>query len=163
MEIERNLTGVFEGFKLQGRLDSVENRNGKTLVIDYKTGSNQRKLKIDLDRLDADDRSTWADSIGSLQLPVYLMLYEMATGMDSKRLDAMYLVLGVSTIDSTIELRLIGDKDPREVYSLMQSIVSALLREIIDPGVPFSAAVEKKKTCPYCDFRFVCDTQWIAK
>lgn len=163
IETERNLSCVFGGFRLQGRLDSVEQRNEKRMVIDYKTGSNQRKLKIDLDLLDAADRETWAESIGSLQLPVYLKLYAEAAATGIKHLDAMYLMLGVSDIGSNIELKLIGDSDPHEVYNLMQAILSALLREISDPGVPFTAATERKKTCPYCDFRFVCGTQWVVK
>ena len=133
------------------------------MVIDYKTGSNQRKLKIDLDLLVAADRETWAESIGSLQLPVYLKLYAEVAATGIKHLDAMYLMLGVSDIGSNIELKLIGDSDPHEVYNLMQAILSALLSEISDPGVSFTAATERKKTCPYCDFRFVCGTQWVVK
>lgn len=163
VETERNLSCVFEGFRLQGRLDSVERRNEKIMVIDYKTGSNQRNLKIDLDRIDAADRGTWAESIGSLQLPVYLKLYAEAAAADIKHLDAMYLMLGISDISSNIELKLIGDDDPHEVFTLMQEILSGLLREIADPHVPFAAATERKKTCPYCDFRFICGTQWVVK
>jgi len=159
---EKKFSCLFEGFRMQGRLDSVERRNGKIFVIDYKTGSNHRRLKINLDRLDPADRSTWSEAIGSLQLPVYLKLYKEATNTDIKQLDAMYLLLGASDIGSTMELRLFGDNDPHDVYNLVQAILLGLLREINDPAVAFTPATERKRTCPYCDFRFICGMQWIV-
>ncbi|MBI5102147.1 MAG: PD-(D/E)XK nuclease family protein [Nitrospirae bacterium] len=161
---EESLNMVFGGFHLKGRIDSLEQRGDKTVIVDYKTGSNPDSLRIDLAELDLDVRETWNTAIGSLQLPFYLMLYAEGRGMPVRDLEAMFLMLGRSAIGREIELPLFsGDSDAEASYALLKTVILRLLEEITDPDTPFGPAPDMKKTCPSCDFNYICGTQWIVR
>ncbi|MBI5848846.1 MAG: PD-(D/E)XK nuclease family protein [Nitrospirae bacterium] len=152
-----------EGCRLEGRMDILEKRNGKVLIIDYKTGSAVSYLKINHKKLVPDDPETWRSSIGSLQLPCYVMIYAGKNNIDLRSMNAAYLMLGRSVMSREIEVPLFEAHNAGEVYDNLSSIIRSLLREIIDPEVPFVPAHDIKRSCPDCDFRFICGTQWIVK
>ena len=162
LDSERDIKNIrINSFKLKGRLDSIERRSDKTYIIDYKTSSNPNSLRIDFNKLDHGDRETWSEAIGSLQLPFYLMLYSEETSTNIKDLEGMFLLLGRSIINSGIELPLFSDSAPETAYEMLKSIVLSLLGEIANREIPFKSASNKKKTCPHCDFQYVCGTQWL--
>lgn len=163
IDIERDIRISINGFRLKGRIDSIEKRGKKTFIVDYKTGSNPDRLKIDFDKLDPDVRGSWDEAIGSLQLPFYLLLYSEKTGMRIKDLDGMFLMLGQTGITDNMELRLFGERDEDKAFDMMKTVIIRLLGEITDPSVPFKPSSEKKLSCPDCDFRYICGTQWIVK
>lgn len=150
-------------FNITGRIDSIEKRGNKITIIDYKIGSNTNNLRINFDKLDPNNRDTWSKAIGSLQLPFYLMLYCKNTQTDVSNINAMFLMLGRSTINNDIELPLFDGRDAEKTYGILKGIILYLLEEIINPEIQFSPATDKKKTCPYCAFRFICGTQWIVR
>lgn len=150
-------------FFLRGRIDAIIQRGEKTVVVDYKTGSNPSYLKINFDKLDIEDRDTWSEAIGSLQLPFYLMLYLEHAGKTIRDVNAMFLLLGRSLINTEIELPLFTENDGEEKYDLLKDLLFRLLNEITDPAVPFTSAPERKKTCPDCSYQYICGTQWIVK
>ncbi len=160
---EQSLHSSFGRFRLKGRIDSIEKRGGKTYIVDFKTGSNAARLKIDFDRLDPDDRSSWNRAIGSIQLPFYLLLHSMHTGGNIRDLEGLFLLLGRASVDSGIELPLFGKRDPEEAFAAAGKVISGLLEEIVDPDVPFRPADDRKGTCPGCDFHYLCGMQWIGK
>jgi ATP-dependent helicase/nuclease subunit B len=160
---EQDLRASLGPFSLKGRLDSVEKRGERTCIIDYKTGSNQARLKIDFDRLDPDDRDSWNGAIGSIQLPFYLLLHTMQGGGNIRDLEGLFLLLGRASVDRGIELPLFGERDPEEAFAAARKVISGLIEEIADPSVPFRPAGDRKGTCPGCDFRYLCGTQWIGK
>ncbi len=150
-------------FNITGRIDSIEKRGNKITIIDYKTGSTTNNLRINFDKLDPDNRDAWSKAIGSLQLPFYLMLYCKNAQTDVSNLNAMFLLLGRSTITRDIELPFFDGRDAEKTYGILKGIILYLLEEIINPEIQFSPATDKKKTCPYCAFRFICGTQWIVR
>lgn len=161
--IENKIDLVIDSFKLSGRLDSVERRDDKTVIVDFKTGSNQNYLRIDMKKLDPGRRETWAGAIGSLQLPFYLLLYSEKERMPAEELNALFLLLGRSNVNETAELPLFEGSSPPEVYAALQAVIFGLLREITDPLIAFKASDDSKKACPKCDFQYLCGTQWIVK
>jgi len=163
LESEEEIEERVESFKLKGRLDSVEQRNDKTVIVDYKTGSSPNYLKIALEKLDVGSRETWDKAIGSLQLPFYLLLYVEKTGKPINELDALFLLLGRQTINRDIELALFDGSSAAEMYAPLRAVIFKLLKEIINPLIPFGPATNKKKVCPSCDFQYVCGTQWVVK
>ena len=163
LESEEPIRVKADSFNLSGRLDSVEQRDDKTVIVDYKTGSSTNYLKIDMEKLDIDNRETWDQAIGSLQLPFYLLLYTEKKNRPIDGLDAIFLLLGRSRISRDVELPLFGDSSPVEMFAPMKIVIFRLLREIIDPLVPFVPATDKKKVCPSCDFHYICGTQWVVK
>ncbi len=163
LECEELIRVKTDSFNLSGRLDSVEQRDDKTVIVDYKTGSGASYLKIDLEKLDIGKRDTWDQAIGSFQLPFYLLLYTEKKGRPIDDLDAIFLLLGRSKISRDVELPLCGGSSPAEMFAPMKIVIFKLLREIIDPLVPFVQPTDRKKVCPSCDFRYICGTQWVVK
>lgn len=161
--IEEQIEVSVDSFKLTGRLDSVEQRDDKTVIVDFKTGANPNYLRINMERLDPDKRETWADAIGSLQLPFYLLLYTERKKMHVDNLNALFLLLGRSIMDEGIELPLFDGSSPAQTYAPLKTVILKLLSEITDPLIPFSPSSDRKKACPKCDFQYVCGTQWIVK
>jgi ATP-dependent helicase/nuclease subunit B len=160
---EQDIRASLGPFSLRGRLDSVQDRGGKTVVADYKTGSNPGRLKIDFDALDPDDRGSWNEAIGSLQLPFYLLLYSENTGIGIGDLEGIFLLLGKAAVDRGIELPLFGDGKPETIFGPLRRVILGLLSEIVDPAVPFRPAEDRKGICPGCDFHYLCGTQWIGR
>jgi ATP-dependent helicase/nuclease subunit B len=163
LESEEPIEVRVDSFRLKGRMDSVEQRDNKTVIVDYKTGSSPNYLKIDLEKLDVGNRETWDKSLGSLQLPFYLLLYTEKKGKPINELDALFLLLGRSTISKDVELSLFNGTSPAEMFVPLRAVIFKLLKEIIDPLVSFGPATDKKKVCPSCDFQYVCGTQWVVK
>ncbi|MEK6677941.1 MAG: PD-(D/E)XK nuclease family protein [Nitrospirota bacterium] len=151
-----------DSFKIQGRLDNIEKRGDKICIIDFKTASSNNYLRINFDKLVPDNRDSWCDAIGSLQLPFYLMLYSNYKEAKIKELNGMFLLLGRSVINKEIEHPFCNDSDVERNYEIMQGIILRLLREITDINISFKPAQNKEKICPNCDFRYICGTQWIG-
>lgn len=160
--MEERIDVMIDSFKLTGRLDSVERRGDKIVIVDFKTGANQNYLKINMEKLDPDNRETWSAAIGSLQLPFYLLLYTEKNAMSIDGVDALFLLFGRSIISGDIELPLFGDLSPAQTYAPLKKVILKLLGEITDPSIPFGPTADRKRTCPKCDFQYVCGTQWIV-
>ncbi len=163
LEVEESIGVRVDGFSLKGRLDSIEKRGEKICIVDYKTGSNKDRLKIAFGRLDPAVRDTWPEAIGSLQIPFYMMLYAEKYRTRIEDMDGMFLLLGRSLISEDIELRVFEGLPAEENYKVLKSIILKLLTEIVDPRTPFISAGNKRDVCLYCDFQYVCGTQWITK
>lgn len=163
VDTEFRIEKTVDGFKLKGRLDIIEKRGEETFILDYKTGANQNYLKINFAGLDLEDRASWNEAIGSLQLPFYLMLYIEGSGVAVNDLNAAFLMLGQTIISREIEMPLFEGPDKATVYEQLKTVILRLLNEIIDPEVPFSPASNKKKTCPGCNFQYICGAQWLVK
>lgn len=164
LELESDLQVTWNGYRLKGRLDRVELRGDALCIIDYKTQSNDGYLRIRHDRLDPDLRETWEDAIGSLQLPFYMLLLSEGRRIPVARIDPLFLLLGRVRLDREIESHLFREGDDRTAdYAKLEQVMLGLLKEIIDPEMPFLAARDLKRACPLCDFRNICGTQWIVK
>lgn len=160
--LEERLSREWQGFTLTGRLDAVQRRGDDLLVIDYKTGHDAKSHSINFKKLDPERRDTWSAAIGSLQLPLYLLLHE-AAGRDAAP-QAMFLLLGRSRLDRSIELPLFADgaEAGRELPRLKE-VVLAILSEITSRQIPFSPTKDRKRACPTCDFNGICGTRWLAR
>jgi ATP-dependent helicase/nuclease subunit B len=149
------------GFLLNGKLDRVERRGETVYILDYKTGNPDRIRGVELEKLDPERRDTWKNAIGSLQLPLYAMLYCTSNGIPIEGLTPAYLKLGQSTIDRKIETGLFEDSVvPASGYQQVQRVVDGLLNEMTNPEIPFSPTEAIEKDCTYCPFQSICGTQW---
>jgi ATP-dependent helicase/nuclease subunit B len=163
LEVEESVATRVNGFNLKGRLDSVEQRGEKTVIVDFKTGASENYLRINLEKLDVSERGTWNDAIGSLQLPFYLILYTEKKRVPIDALNALFLLLGRSSVSEDAELHLFDGASPAETFVPLRTVIFKLLEEITDPSVPFSPAGDLRRTCPSCDFKYVCGTSWVVK
>jgi hypothetical protein len=163
LAIEQRINANFRGFWLNGKLDAVQKRGERLCIMDYKTAANRNALRINFNRLDPKDRNSWSN-IGSLQLPLYRMLYEQEKKVDRSDIDAMFLVLGMMQVNRDIEVPLFRKEDnSSESSALIDDVLFRLLAEITDPTVSFCPASDLKKNCPVCAFADICGTKWVSR
>jgi hypothetical protein len=163
LAIEKRISANFRGFRLNGKLDAVQKRGIRLCIMDYKTAANRNALRINFNRLDPKDRNSWSN-IGSLQLPVYRMLYEQENKVDRSDIDAMFLVLGMMQVNRDIEVPLFQEAgNSSELSALIDDVLFRLLAEITDPTVSFCPASDLKKNCPVCAFAGICGTKWVSR
>ena len=145
-------------------MDVVQERDGSPRLLDYKTSAHRAAYALRLKKLVIEDRATWSAAIGTLQLPFYILLYSAETGRPPSDIQAMFLLLGRTEMDARIELSLFTDRaEAEEGWPLLESVILGLLREIVSPDVPFSPARDLKSVCPWCDFKNICGTAWLAR
>ncbi len=162
LELESDKITEYESYTLKGRLDRVEQRDGKLYVMDYKTSSGDKVRKA-LKDFDLND----PDKFGELvQLAVYWVMCAALYNKPPEEVVPAYLFLGEDTIDETCEVPLIrGGADPAQQYEEYKTKLKELLDQITDPVESFRAPEEKKlkEHCPRCEFSTICGTQWIMK
>jgi CRISPR/Cas system-associated exonuclease Cas4 (RecB family) len=157
LDLEREIHVEKESFKLRARLDRVEKRDDRTVIIDYKTSANRNTLTINYNRVDLGNRDSWCKAIGSLQLPFYLLAYSTLTGEKPEMIDCMFLLLGRSRIDSGIEVPLFkNESEFRENFGKLTEVIFNLLREIVSPDQAFMPTIDPKNHCGRCAYGYLC-------
>jgi CRISPR/Cas system-associated exonuclease Cas4 (RecB family) len=155
--LEQRIDVRKDSFKLGARLDRIEKRGDRTVIIDYKTSANKNYLTIRYKKLDLKNRDSWSEAIGSLQLPFYLLTYSALTGEEPEEIDCMFLLLGKARIDSDIEAPLFNNETEfKENYGNLTRIIFSLLREIVNPDQAFLPTSDPKKNCGRCPYGYIC-------
>lgn len=158
VELKREV--VRNGFTFYGKIDRVEKRNGQTVIIDYKTGNDDKYVKIRSELLDVDDRDSWGEAIGSFQLPMYMMLYAETTGTPIEDIVPLYLFLGHNTLSEKIE---VGLESTLDIYRRVEQVMFKLVAEIVDGEVAFKPTRDFDKHCSNCPYNVICGTQWTRE
>ena len=162
--LEHEARAQWRGFSLRGRLDLVEERDGTSFLVDYKTSANKAYYKMRLDHLVLEERETWHRAIPTLQLPFYILLHSAETGREPAEIHAMFLLLGRNLMDSGIELPLFEEAAAvHESWPVLERVIQALLKEIVSPDVPFPPTPDLRSVCPRCDFTAICGTGWLKR
>ena len=155
--LEQRIDVAKDSFKLGARLDRVEKRADRTVIIDYKTSANKNYLTIRYNKLDLKNRDSWSEAIGTLQLPFYLVTYSALTGEKPENIDCMFLLLGRTRIDSDIEVPLFkNETEFKENFGNLTQVIFSLLREIVDPDQPFIPTIDPKNNCGRCAYGYIC-------
>jgi len=158
--LEQRIEVVKDSFKLGARLDRVEKRANRTVIIDYKTSANKKYFTINTNKLDLKNRNSWSEAIGNLQLPFYLVTYSTLTGENPETIDCMFLLLGRMRMDQAIELPLFKDgTEFKEKFNDLYQIIFRLLGEIVNPGHPFLPIVTPRDQCGRCNYRHICTNE----
>ena len=157
LSLEQRIDVKKDSFKLGARLDRVEKRGDRTVIIDYKTSANKNYLTIHFNKLDLKNRDSWSEAIGSLQLPFYLVTYSTLTGEKPENIDCMFLLLGRARIDSDIEVPLFKDEtEMKENFGNLTQVIFSLLGEIVNPDQPFISTIDPKNNCGRCAYGYIC-------
>jgi len=157
LQCEIHLNG--DTFKLVGRLDRSEKRGQDIFILDYKTGANEKYVGINFKKLVAEDRETWNEAIGSVQIPFYNCVYGWMHHLAPESIQGRFLMLGKSHLSPEIEFSPY-DKDENVragQVQTMEKIISALVREIVDPARPFEPSNDRGRTCPSCPYGYLCN------
>ncbi|MCX7913546.1 MAG: PD-(D/E)XK nuclease family protein [Thermodesulfovibrionales bacterium] len=160
LECEHDISIRIDSYNLKGRIDIIEERDGKEVIVDYKISADEDLYRIDFKKIDPGNRKSWQKAIGSLQLPFYIMLYLQSKKGEPTNIDAMFLLLGKNVINEGIELSFSdGDNNIKQRYEIARYVIFKLLEEILNVNVPFMPSIEPEKTCIYCDYKNICGTQ----
>lgn len=159
LAVERRIEKAWKGFTLSGRLDAVLRRDACHWIVDWKTGHDRKRYACRPDALQPGDRSGWAHCLPTLQLPFYVLLYSLETGIAVKDLRASFLLLGRTVMDGDIEVPLFRDNGEAEAWPAVVETLEGLLREIVSPDVPFGPAEDLASACPRCPFTGICGTR----
>lgn len=151
-------------WKFYGKVDRIDRRGDKTLILDYKTGgvkdlpSLRSLLEYNLPQeLDWQALVSLKRVIRDLQLPLYLFLY---SGGDEKSLlstNAAYAILSVTQSKEERERKLI--KDNEEVWANWLSkkfplVLGFILEHILYSDFYFKTTDEEN--CQFCDYEPIC-------
>ncbi|MGA2639424.1 MAG: PD-(D/E)XK nuclease family protein [Spirochaetia bacterium] len=162
--LEHESKTKWKGFSLRGRLDVVEERDGAPFLIDYKKSADKSQYRMHLDKLLLEERETWNRAIPTLQLPFYVILHSAETGRTPADIHAMFLLLGRTLMDSSIELPLFEEAAAvHESWPVLEKVMIDLLQEIVSADVSFAPAQDLRAVCPRCDFTAICGTGWLKK
>ena len=142
LSCEEDISVCVNGFRLKGRIDKIEQRDDKIVIVDYKTGTAQGK------------------TVESLQLPFYILLYSEKTKTPIENMDALFLFLGRLKMGKEIEHSLFDSASPDTIYPTLKTVILKLLEEITDSIIPFRPTEDPKGSCPRCDYQTICGTQW---
>lgn len=162
--LEEELAANFDGRLFKGFADRIEKRGDNVYILDYKTGANEKSVAISLKKLDPDNRETWKGAIGSVQLPLYMLMYSQSAGIPVGKIIPAIVFLGKKQLDLQSEVSLFESKEEAaEWYPKLEKIILSLVDEIKDMSRPFEPTEDIVHDCPDCPFKFICGTQWAEK
>jgi len=162
--LEREVSMLKDGHHFTGRIDRIERRGDKTHILDYKIRQDDTPYKVMWKKFRPAERSTWTNAIGSLQLPMYSLLYSEQSGESINDIVPAYLFLGRNYLDKMIETGLSKDGIvTEEMHKNLHRVILELAKEIKDPAVPFSPTQDLKTECPGCPYQTMCGTQWARE
>ena len=147
-------------FELSARLDRSEKRGDDIYILDYKTGASEKSVGINFKKLEPDNRESWSEAIGSVQIPFYNLVYSRAHDLPRERVQSRFLMLGKSHLSPKIEYSPYDADDinaRREQIGMMEHIIVGLIKEIIDPARPFEPTSDSVRTCPACPYAYICN------
>lgn len=143
---------------LKGKIDRVDKRSGEIFIIDYKTGSSSMP---GFNRFKDSERNEWYKTLGSVQLPFYIMLYlESHKDMSVKSINSALMLLGPKAIYETVLFEEEADKEI--VFETYKNAILMLMNEVLDKNLAFEPASNLEKECTFCDFKNLCGTQWVT-
>ena len=144
--------------QLKGFIDRLDNVNGTTRIVDYKSGRGNNSFDTVAHLFDKNfkDRSK-----AVMQVFMYAWMYGCQTGEESLRPSIYYTrTLFFDTFDSGIYVRTgRGKKELVSDFSVYRNefeyALKSCLQEIFDPSIPFTQTA-LENSCVYCQFKGLC-------
>lgn len=162
--LEQKFETEIDGILFTGNADRIETRGESTYIIDYKTAHQENSYIVRFDALKGDERETWKQAIGSLQLTLYVMLYSSIKNIPPERIVPAFIFLGKKDLAEGIEVPLFESAEQmQQWFPELRRIVLALTAEIRSTEIPFTPTADPKSDCPECPYRAICGTQWTEK
>jgi hypothetical protein len=137
--LEKDFKGTIRlsvgGVRFKARVDRIEEgRDGRILVLDYKTGASDKLPKRSLALKDAPTREEIFESVGSFQLPLYMHFV-------AREFSAPVVNAGLYSLRDAEISRVFSDRSPEQpAADFLKPYLRALdvvLSEILDPAKPF--------------------------
>lgn len=133
-------------------IDRVDSKDGTIRLIDYKTGSDELKIKS----LEELFEHTGKNIKAFLQLMLYCVVYSKAHHYDGPIQPIIYSFRNIVK-DGIVPLKIDRETlaDYRPYAEEYENLLRAKIEEIFDPEVPFTQA-EDESACKYCNFWRIC-------
>ncbi|MFV0421743.1 PD-(D/E)XK nuclease family protein [Oleidesulfovibrio sp.] len=170
IKLEEKLEAAIEinGAKrwLTGRLDRVDERDGKCIILDYKTGSVQKprppvwqdeqlwkRLAVwQPDQVEDDPLTALADNLHSIQLPFYIHLYGAASGQEVG--NAGWVALREHGKEELLLPASINDETLHYIVSQqIPTVLAFILRHLASSS---SFRPRRGKHCDWCFYANLC-------
>lgn len=162
--VEQTVSVIKNGHHFSGRVDRIERRGEKIFILDYKIRQDDAPYRVSWKKFVPDNADTWSESIGSVQLPMYMLLYSESSGERTDSIVPAYVFLGRNRIARDIEVGLSKDGIVTEdMYRNLEKVILGLAEEIKDPKKAFVPTEDQKKQCPGCPYQVICGTQWAKE
>jgi CRISPR/Cas system-associated exonuclease Cas4 (RecB family) len=137
---------------LRGYADRIDRFNGKTRIMDYKTGNVEVSALSQTESVETMDNLKTGEII---QVLFYDWVYSEMTGDKDEKEGGIFLL--TKPVKHSIFLKYNKkagiDKYLREKFG---EILHDKLDELLNPDIPFRQTEDKEK-CEYCDFRHICN------
>ncbi|MGC8796023.1 PD-(D/E)XK nuclease family protein [Thermodesulfovibrio sp.] len=159
LEVEELIEERIFNVNFNYRIDLVESIDESISIVDYKISGTEQHYKIKFDKLDIADRESWHKYIGSLQIPLYILLYAKKHKLNVFDLKGCYFLLGKALlIDDTMRFDPLNQNDRKECLKIVSTVIEKLINEIKDKDIPFLPAFDFKSKCRLCDYQPICGT-----
>lgn len=141
-------------FKLNARVDRVDELDdGTLLVVDYKTGGKvELPGKLQKLREMPLDRAAMKKTIKTFQMPIYISIFR--DSQPGREVNACLYNLRETRLSMCFKTMAAAEK--AESLELIMAAGQHLIKEIIDPAVPFAADFSDAWQCENCSFKSLC-------
>ncbi|MEO0293003.1 MAG: PD-(D/E)XK nuclease family protein [candidate division WOR-3 bacterium] len=143
-KIKGNLNLKGETFRLEGRIDRVEEIEDRLYIIDYKTGESKKIKRLKENEL-IENMKDIRKNIESFQLPIYVYLYSKFSKIPIEKIQAKIL-----NIRKPREEILFFSEDMNFYLKALQ----ITLCEITNPKIPFYPVPQEH--CNFCPYKLIC-------
>jgi ATP-dependent helicase/nuclease subunit B len=157
IKLEEDLSCNIENFKLKGKADRIDRKNGNIRIIDYKTGKYDEQNDL---KLPKEMPENLEDIIGnykyskSIQIMLYLLMYaKMKNISDIQNMQAGMYFLQYSS-KGLINLKLPSYMKENSLGKI-EEIILMILRDMENSNFEKYEDVEYK--CKYCPFAGICN------
>jgi ATP-dependent helicase/nuclease subunit B len=125
--------------RLTGIPDRIDILDKKYYIIDYKTGRLPKNKEIEI-----------GEDFNAFQLPMYALIFSRGN------FDFIGGMLYYRIEEKSCTRDIVEGRDVKTYLSdFQEKILVPTIKEIVDPGVPFSQA-DDPESCKYCAYRQVC-------
>jgi len=161
LHLELGLDGVLGGRRIRGKLDRVDavadGVDGAWRILDYKSGTIRKfmgkRAAANLAKV-PETRAEMIKVVESVQMPVYAWLAAEKLGFSYAAMQVRICSLKES--DKTEVLFPDGGYGESLMTGIALPCVLNLLKEILNPAVPFEVDRADARTCAYCAFGALC-------
>ena len=155
--LERRLECRFEGFRIKGFADRIDAYLGNEVrIVDYKTGKVEDNdiLITDANATAVVDKLFGPSNAGRPKIALQLFLYGLLA-QNYPELKGRPVVNSIYSASRMFTDPLPDCPQSGEFVRLTRDRLKELLKEMVDPAVPFRRTGELS-TCEYCDFKMIC-------
>lgn len=139
--------------KVMAKIDRVDKRPDGICLVDYKTSSKYDRY-IPSNKISTEDLKdgilNWGSKCGSIQLPLYIMVYQDC--QKEKNVFASIITLGSKDIMESPKINR---------NELFDNLIRLAIMDIVKSDFFYPPVSEK--SCEFCEYKTICGRQWIKE